>query len=718
MSRYERESMEEGAGADITTPLMPRMSTIEEANEHARAVEAEERGVEANLKGEGEAEESGAAQVVYSFIATLQAAEILYGLAVSYLLKDHFKLSPGGVAMIMGILGLPWTLKPLWAFLAETFPLFGYRRKSWIFLSSAGCVASLVACGCFGATRNLWALVSMLLLYSLGAAMSNVMGEGLVVEVGRAHKEGEETARTVSHFFIIRQISFLSAAYLSGLLLERLPREALFLLGLPLPVGVLISVLFLHEEVEEEEEEDEEEEADAEAPRLASLSPSSATANVGFKRGRECVGKREKEVEEPEPEQAEEEDGETTPLAGNRQKATLTHAQEPLARGSKSKKAAQWERVKLLFKTLSTPRIQSAILFVFVLQCTPSYGTAMFYFLTDTLKMHPEMLGRIALVSSAAGLVGLLCYRNFFIQTPLRQLLLWSTIFATPFALLPIVLVMRWNLTIGLPDSLFVMSDNAVMDFLAQLQSMPILVLAAKLCPKGLESSVYSTLLAAYNAGGLVSPELSALLMSGLGVTAKDLSRLPLLIGICVATNIIPLSLLHLMPEPDREKEGQQEGERRKSCRSAFTQTGEEGDFSSPSRATKMDLCGSIDSESERDVEEDAEDGQKNNKTARFSPSVPPPMYAETAVHSRETMDGEGGVFFDAETQTEGGEEGQSGAAQPSPFSYSYLGNKKEAEKDGKGSEATRAMSRSTMLLGVSGSWDPGVSQLSSSGHE
>ena len=43
------------------------------------------------------------------------------------------------MALLTGLAGLPWLVKPLYGFLSDSVPLFGYRRRSY-----------LVACGAVG----------------------------------------------------------------------------------------------------------------------------------------------------------------------------------------------------------------------------------------------------------------------------------------------------------------------------------------------------------------------------------------------------------------------------------------------------------------------------------------------------------------------------------------------------------------------------------------
>ena len=58
----------------------------------------------------------------------------LSDLAVSYLYKDDFKMSPSEVAIYSSIVSLPWVVKPIWGMISDTIPFFGYRRKSYLIL--------------------------------------------------------------------------------------------------------------------------------------------------------------------------------------------------------------------------------------------------------------------------------------------------------------------------------------------------------------------------------------------------------------------------------------------------------------------------------------------------------------------------------------------------------------------------------------------------------
>ncbi|CAN0482785.1 unnamed protein product, partial [Scytosiphon promiscuus] len=58
----------------------------------------------------------------------VQGALGLARLATTFFLKDELHLAPAEVAALTGLFTLPWVLKPLYGFLSDGLPVFGYRR--------------------------------------------------------------------------------------------------------------------------------------------------------------------------------------------------------------------------------------------------------------------------------------------------------------------------------------------------------------------------------------------------------------------------------------------------------------------------------------------------------------------------------------------------------------------------------------------------------------
>ncbi|RZR85296.1 hypothetical protein BHM03_00012254 [Ensete ventricosum] len=82
---------------------------------------------------------------------------------------------------------------------------------------------------------------------------------------------------------------------------------------------------------------------------------------------------------------------------------------------------------------------------------------------------------------------------------------------------------------------------------------MPVLVLAARLCPAGVEATLFATLMSISNAGSVTGGLIGAGFTQLLGVTKDSFENLALLVIICNLSSLLPLPLLGLLPEEREE---------------------------------------------------------------------------------------------------------------------------------------------------------------------
>ena len=211
---------------------------------------------------------------------------------------------------------------------------------------------------------------------------------------------------------------------------------------------------------------------------------------------------------------------------------------------------AQGEQLRI---TIINPKIYYPVLFIFCWQATPSCSSAMLYFKINVLKFKPEFLGRVRLVSSLAHLFGVLIYRNALKQIKLKTLIFWASLISVPLALSEVLLTTHYNRSLGVPDELFTLSDTAVIAVLGQVASMPTLILAASLCPPGVEGTLFAALMSIYNFAGTLSYEFGACLTWVLGVTQDNYANISLLVVLCSLSNLLPLPFIDSI-DPGVEK--------------------------------------------------------------------------------------------------------------------------------------------------------------------
>src|SRR2546425_4832560 len=91
-------------------------------------------------------------------------------------------LTSDQVAQLLGVLTIPWIIKPLYGLISDLVPLLGYRRKSYLFLMNGLAAAGFL--WLIGLLTPEW-IVAAMVLTALGIASSDVLVDALMVERGQ-----------------------------------------------------------------------------------------------------------------------------------------------------------------------------------------------------------------------------------------------------------------------------------------------------------------------------------------------------------------------------------------------------------------------------------------------------------------------------------------------------------------------------------------------------
>lgn len=106
------------------------------------------------------------------------------GQPIFFLLKDVLRLGAAQATTFLAIVSVAWNIKPLYGLLSDFFPLFGYRRKSYLLLMTA-----LAASGWFllgsQSTYAYSPTLVILMACGLGLAFSDVLCDAAMVETGK-----------------------------------------------------------------------------------------------------------------------------------------------------------------------------------------------------------------------------------------------------------------------------------------------------------------------------------------------------------------------------------------------------------------------------------------------------------------------------------------------------------------------------------------------------
>ncbi len=394
-------------------------------------------------------------------------------LAVSFFLKDELAMSPAEVSALLGIVAIPWMIKPLFGFISDGVPILGYRRRPYIIFSGILGAFSWVALAKWVHTP-LEATVAIA-ISSLSVAISDVIVDSLIVQ--RVQKESvSSTGSLQSLCWSASALGGLITAYFSGSLLETFSNQTVFLITATFPLIVSAVAWLIAEE--------------------------KVTIGINFDRVK--------------------------------------------------------QQIKQVKKAVTKKSILLPTAFLFLWQATPNSESAFFFFSTNELGFQPEFLGRIRLVTSIAALFGVWLFQRFFKSVPFRKIFGWSTIISAVLGMTTLLLVTHTNRALGIDDHWFSLGDSLVLTVMGEIAFMPVLVLAARLCPPGVEATLFALLMSIYNLAGLISHEGGALLMHWLKVTETNFDNLWLLIVITNLSTLLPLPLLNWLPsfKAQTEEEG------------------------------------------------------------------------------------------------------------------------------------------------------------------
>merc|ERR1719183_2238102 len=164
----------------------------------------------------------------------------------------------------------------------------------------------------------------------------------------------------------------------------------------------------------------------------------------------------------------------------------------------------------------------------FVLQAALGIGIngATFYFYTDKADQFPEgphfsawfFTTTLGLVSASMSFVGLATHNRYMKDWTYRGLLLFCNTVVTLLSLLDVVMYTRLNLSLGIPDTMFVLGSTVSTIVIRQWQWMPGMVVLSQLCPAGMEATMFALLAGCANIGNTIADYVGAYVLEVLSV--------------------------------------------------------------------------------------------------------------------------------------------------------------------------------------------------------
>lgn len=379
--------------------------------------------------------------------------------AMRYWMMDTVKVSPAQMAAIFGVSAIPWCLKPVYGFISDSYPLCGFRRRSYMvimsFLSSYMWIILPLL------PHDEFLIAVTMTLASGTLCFADVMADSLLVEAARDESE-KNKGIIQSWSWMLRFAGGLLAAGTGAIAYKQVGAENVFLMNSMVPVMIGIMSVFIPD------------------------------------------------------------------------KKTVTKVHWRLTAGK-------------LWSAVRKPNIYRPAFFIFLICVTPSCGGAMTYFYERKLGFTPEEFGMLDVMGFLVQIFGTYLYKRWLRHVSFIKIFGWALFLSFLLENTLLLLVLHVNRDMGIPDFVFAFAERVVITLIGQFITMPMVVLGARLCPVGVEGTLYALLMSITNFGGVISSEWGSLLTEMFGVTSTNFDNLWKLLLVCNMFDLIPIASLRLV---------------------------------------------------------------------------------------------------------------------------------------------------------------------------
>ena len=435
------------------------------------------------------------AGITLSFINVGVASYFLYA-PVSFYLINYLDASSAQFSAFSTLATLPWSLKFVFGVVSDTYPIFGYKRKSWLFIGWALYMAFMCRTA-FQVHHSILGITIVFFLSTCCFLLSDVCTDTLCVERSRAFEPRYKRGSLQTSGYTSRAFGSIIGATLGAVLYNTtewgwgLSINHLFLLAGILPLFPLL-------------------------PSLVSL------VEIRTVRGEDGDG-----------------DGGVKIL--------------PRGSAPPSNAPSLGDQFASLWTTLQLEAVYMPLGFICILYILQVPNASWTNFLVVGLRFSDYEVGIIGVAGCVFQWLGMVVFHLFFFRTPWRRVFLFTTAVNIFFSLLQILLILRVNQKMGIPDIVFALGDTAAVQFTLAVQSMPSSIIFVMLCPEGAEGVTYALLTTVGNMAWTLAQDLGTSLTSlfdcsNSALASGDYSGVLKLTILTSIIQILPILFLRMLP--------------------------------------------------------------------------------------------------------------------------------------------------------------------------
>jgi len=124
------------------------------------------------------------------------------------------------------------------------------------------------------------------------------------------------------------------------------------------------------------------------------------------------------------------------------------------------------------------------------------------------------------IIGSVVNFFAVILYQNYLSSWRFRPVLIFTLVIGCLASIIDLTIIMRWNIAIGIPDKVYFLFGNAIIENLVIiLNSIAMSSIYAKMSPPGMESAVFAYTVGIANFCGMISNLLGSAVISWSGMT-------------------------------------------------------------------------------------------------------------------------------------------------------------------------------------------------------
>ena len=461
--------------------------------------------------------------------------QAITGVALTFWEKENLSLSAEDLVALGVWVSLPFTVKMIFGQLIDILPLFGSRRRAWVFLGAA--LMTLGYLMLYGMSTNspymTWMgsqftmYLAAQLMMVLGFVVQDVTADAMTTEVVDRDQPDDAIKADLAMVQVLGRLSLMVALAISGglggYLADKLSYDSVFLIALVIPLISILGALFVTLDAQDTSSETLSPTIFGGGIALAVFSVVMGFSNFGFSQ-------------------------ELTFLT------TFTLICWMLSTLLKGQDKTMIKSIVLTFTAL------------FVFRATPSVGPGYSWFAIDELGFDQAFFGTLRTFGGFAALIVLWFASDFIAKKSIRAVLILLIILGTILSLPDIALYYGIHDKIGVSAKTIALLDTMAESPLVHMSMIPMLSLIAYYAPAGQRATWFAVSASLMNlattGGSILTKYLNKLFVvsrevkdnEGIITTAADYSQLGPLLWVSIsAAFIVPLIVVFLCLKKPKE---------------------------------------------------------------------------------------------------------------------------------------------------------------------